>query len=149
MNKKCCKICHKEKSFRLFYQQHKRWYSSYCKSCHCEYDRKRYQGNLAAARARGIEYHWRNRAAVLERNRFRRYGITTEQFSALLKKQLKCCAICKSKKPGGSGTWHVDHKHGTKIVRGLLCNNCNIGIGYLKDSHKVLIAAARYLKDKA
>jgi hypothetical protein len=40
----------------------------------------------------------------------------------------------------------IDHDHKSGVVRGLLCNNCNRGLGRLKDSVALLNAAVRYLK---
>ncbi len=40
----------------------------------------------------------------------------------------------------------VDHNHNTGKVRGLLCNNCNAGIGLFQDSIKILEKALLYLK---
>lgn len=71
------------------------------------------------------------------------YGITFEEFSIMLKAQGHRCAICKKrfrKIP------NVDHDHKTKIVRGLLCGTCNIGLGMFKDSSVFLESASGYLR---
>jgi hypothetical protein len=39
----------------------------------------------------------------------------------------------------------VDHNHSTGKVRGLLCNRCNKGLGFFKDSSELLNSAIRYL----
>jgi hypothetical protein len=74
-----------------------------------------------------------------------RYGITEEWYKATLDAQDGGCAICKTKTPGGRGHWHVDHIHGTDIVRGLLCNNCNLSIGLFRDSSVFINLAIEYL----
>src|SRR3990167_8772534 len=58
-----------------------------------------------------------------------RYGLSDDQYKALLEKQEGQCAICKKI----MNPPHVDHCHKSKRVRGLLCDTCNRGIGYLKD----------------
>jgi len=81
----------------------------------------------------------------------RRLGCSTEQYQELLDKQNGRCAIC------GVGDGHrscrgnkcrlaVDHDHRTGAIRGLLCNNCNRGLGRFKDSLAILESALRYLK---
>jgi hypothetical protein len=40
-----------------------------------------------------------------------------------------------------------DHCHDSRKVRGLLCNDCNLAVGYGK-TPEVLDAAARYLRDR-
>ena len=40
----------------------------------------------------------------------------------------------------------VDHDHETGKVRGLLCNGCNIAIGYAKDSPETLRRMAAYIE---
>lgn len=71
-----------------------------------------------------------------------RYGITLEQYKTMLLLQKGLCAICKSLmiRPG------IDHCHKTKKVRGLLCSNCNLGIGIFKDSVQIMESAIEYIK---
>jgi hypothetical protein len=74
------------------------------------------------------------------------YGLTPERFEALLSSQGSCCAICETDTPGGRGTWKVDHCHTSGKVRGLLCNGCNVGLGYFKDDTNALKRATSYLE---
>jgi ribosomal protein L37AE/L43A len=73
------------------------------------------------------------------------YGITLEQFEAMLAAQRNRCAICERRFAGGRDT-HVDHDHVTGIVRGLLCTNCNNGLGRFRDDPATLRRAARYVE---
>jgi len=81
----------------------------------------------------------------LKRARKRKYGITHSEFLALIQQQKNSCAICFQQLKGGIKT-HLDHCHRTKKIRGVLCNNCNRGIGYLQDSNEILESALKYLK---
>lgn len=97
--------------------------------------------------------HWaqeyRKRPEVAERlrekHRVENFGITMEQYRAMSEAQKDVCAICG--KPNHSG-WMlaVDHDHKTGKVRGLLCSNCNRGIGLFKDSSAFLRKAMNYLE---
>ena len=75
----------------------------------------------------------------------RKYGITHDEFVSMVAAQGGRCAVCGI-------TPHtrlaVDHDHATRKVRGLLCTNCNTGIGLFKDSIKLLRAACAYLGEK-
>lgn len=74
------------------------------------------------------------------------YGITERDYDDMLTNQNGECAICKTDKP--TGKWKrfaVDHCHKTGTIRGLLCNECNRGIGLLRDSADLLRLAADYL----
>ena len=80
----------------------------------------------------------------------RRYGLTVEQYNALLIKQDGKCAICREVfiPTKAHPRLSVDHKHGTKIVRGLLCHRCNIGLGAFRDNSEYLLNAYAYLQKK-
>lgn len=81
-----------------------------------------------------------------------RYGITVKDFQALILQQNNKCAICKNKldiQDNGvqrSKNVAVDHCHTSGKVRGILCKNCNVGLGFFKDSVENLNAAILYLK---
>ena len=87
-----------------------------------------------------------------KRNRNRRqqislYGLTVEQYDAMLMEQNYVCAICnKSEKSSTRGVLFIDHDHKTGKVRGLLCDTCNRGLGYFYDNKSFLHNAIEYLK---
>lgn len=64
-----------------------------------------------------------------------------EDFDDMLRKQDYKCAICRCNFKKRC----VDHDHTTGVVRGLLCDRCNMGIGKLKDKYEVVQNAADYL----
>jgi len=83
----------------------------------------------------------------------RLYGLTAEQYDAMLVAQDGVCALCGNPpKPGGAfaaSRLHVDHDHETGRVRALLCLNCNRGLGSFVDSPRLLRLAADYLDHHA
>jgi hypothetical protein len=75
------------------------------------------------------------------------YGLTVEQYDAMLIEQNYVCAICnKSEKSSTKGVLFIDHDHKTGKVRGLLCDTCNRGLGYFYDNKSLLRNAVEYLK---
>jgi len=84
-----------------------------------------------------------------------RYGITFEEFERKLKLQNKNCAICgndlkiKADNISRNKNVHVDHCHKTGKVRGILCKNCNLGLGFFFDSTSNLLHAVEYLRSYA
>lgn len=82
-------------------------------------------------------------------SRLRGYGLTESDYDSLLKRQDGACWICKTKETEAKkGKLHIDHCHNTSVVRGLLCNNCNAGLGMFFDTPFLLRRAARYLERK-
>lgn len=71
------------------------------------------------------------------------YGLTKQELDLLLA-QHEMCAICKTDAWGKKGP-QVDHDHATGRVRGILCSNCNNGLGRFADDPVRLRAAADYL----
>lgn len=97
--------------------------------------------------------------SALKKRRFMhrkiKYKITKEEYEKLEKEQNGVCAICGRPQTIIQGRRErdlcVDHDHDTDCnekpkVRGLLCHNCNVGIGNLKDSPELLRRALAYLE---
>lgn len=76
--------------------------------------------------------------------RFKRYGITMADYDRMLSSQNFSCAICGL--VAQERELHIDHCHDTGIIRGLLCDQCNTGIGKLRHSPENFLRAARYLR---
>lgn len=63
----------------------------------------------------------------------------------MLKNQNYRCSICNKHEEKFKYKLAVDHCHLTGEIRGLLCNNCNAGLGLFNDSEFSLKAAIKYL----
>lgn len=119
-----------------------------CKSCRKKY---RQQPEVKAATS-SYNRAERRRDPEATKNRDRRYtlrrywDLTPEQFAALLEKQNGGCAICGKNRSSAKKPLCVDHNHDTGAIRGLLCDNCNRGIGLLLDSPELLKNAIAYLE---
>lgn len=71
-------------------------------------------------------------------------------YKSMFETQNGLCAICGQPQTvvnqWGTKSLHVDHCHVTGQVRGLLCCNCNIGLGYFKDNPELMRNAAEYVE---
>lgn len=74
----------------------------------------------------------------------RQYAITEEIYNKIFEKQGGRCAICNCRQH--YQRLAVDHDHKTGMVRGLLCTNCNRGLGRFFDSDLRLRNAAAYIQ---
>lgn len=72
------------------------------------------------------------------------YKLPREDFDTLLKNQGGSCAICGSLDWGGR-TPHIDHDHKSGKVRGILCQSCNLAVGFVRNSPEIATAMAKYL----
>lgn len=77
-----------------------------------------------------------------DRNLQSRYGVTLEQFEAVLEAQGNVCAVCKLP----DKVFCLDHNHKTLKWRGVVCLNCNLRvIGGARDNDWKLVNAAEYV----
>jgi hypothetical protein len=72
-----------------------------------------------------------------------KYGISMRDYKAMQARQQGVCAICRQN-PGKPLC--VDHCHETRTVRGLLCFQCNTGLGCFRDHPSLTRAATAYLE---
>ena len=73
------------------------------------------------------------------------YGLSKEDFNKILIQQSGKCPICKTTFKERRDI-HIDHSHNTGKVRGLLCKNCNHGLGNYRDDIIIHENAINYLK---
>jgi Autographiviridae endonuclease VII len=72
-----------------------------------------------------------------------KYGMSVEDYDAMLLRQGGVCSICK-RHP--RQTLIVDHCHKTRKVRGLLCHKCNVALGFYHDDPRLTREATVYLE---
>lgn len=109
-----------------------------------EYKHQWYLKNKERLSKKYKEYYLNNKEKIRIQVLNRKWNI---DFLNLLSAQNGLCAICESPLILGRTT-HVDHNHKTNFIRGILCSNCNLGLGRFKDSIVNLENAILYLKDR-
>jgi hypothetical protein len=93
----------------------------------------------------------RQRADRRRKGLWEYYKMTEAEYWAMHKNQGGVCWICGGKQKGRgakNNVLSVDHNHKTGKIRGLLCTNCNTGIGNLRDSIELLQKAIQYLNER-
>ena len=86
----------------------------------------------------------RKRISMRKYHLKRKYGLTLEEYGAMLEAQNHVCAICLEARPD-ERTLHVDHDHETGVIRGLLCFRCNNALGDFREEYELFQRAANYL----
>ena len=107
--------------------------SYYCKDCTYE---------------RTLELRATPEGRIQRRNHWlrSRYGITLEEYEAMLLAQNSRCAICGTDECDSGKNFAVDHNHKTGKVRALLCDVCNTTLGKLNEDPAVMRAMADYIE---
>lgn len=85
---------------------------------------------------------------TVNQRRIKMFGVDDKMYKEMLVKQNNKCLICGVDKSELKYTLCVDHNHDTGEVRGLLCHDCNVGIGRMKDNIETLKNAIKYLTNK-
>jgi hypothetical protein len=136
-----CKTCNKEKSFDNFpkNKMYKDGIRPHCIECRREYEVESYHKHKHK-RPYDYQYHRNDKLKRI-------YGISYAEYLNMLEAQGGCCAICGTNDTGKRKAFAVDHNHETGKVRGLLCSNCNTGIGNLKENEGIMLRAIEYLRN--
>lgn len=93
------------------------------------------------------KYYFKNKIKSQELHLKNTYNLTVDEYNKIFQDQNGCCKICGKHQTEFKAKLAVDHCHKTGKIRGLLCNNCNRGIGHLKESILLLKNAIKYIND--
>lgn len=164
MSVKKCRICGEWKPFDDFYRMAgmRDGHRNECKPCHLAEKKQRYQADPAKykamvkrwqqANAERLNAYRRQLNATPERKRKQRdgyyrrtFGISADEFDAMLGSQGGGCAIC-GVVPERAASLHLDHDHVSGDLRGILCLSCNQGVGKFRDDPALLERAATYVR---
>jgi len=152
---KQCSITYQNRKRAVLTEAAKGGREQLCKWCGEDIPQDRRNGVLycsTACKRRAMSARWRERAPHYMRLYL--YGLTPEEYDAMMAAQDSRCAICGSAEwPGKDGKPNVDHCAKTvfpgepkrKFVRGILCGNCNNGLGMFDHDPDRLRAAAEYM----
>ena len=107
------------------------------------YQKKWYEQNKEKQAQRAKEYREQNKEVIRERKRQQavkyKYGVTWQEYQQVISTG---CLVC-----GSNVNLHLDHCHETGKVRGCLCFNCNISLGYMKESPVLIERLAEYIRN--
>lgn len=135
---KICPCCNITKEDHDFYKGYK-----HCKLC----QRTKYKQWLQKNPEKYKKYQEQQKSKCKKDIRIRKrwtYGLKEEEFDKLYAQQTGKCVGCRLE---FKDDINVDHNHQTGKIRGLLCSNCNSGLGMFKDDYKLLQKAIEYLKE--
>ena len=141
---KTCTDCKKSKPLSEFHKKSssKDGHQGRCKPCNKAKVRQWQSDNPEK-----WEANWRRNSYGSEarlKKRARQYGLTADQLTDMLIDSDGKCTICHEP----PRKWLVvDHCHNSGKVRGLLCEDCNFGLGAFRDNTEFMARAIEYLND--
>jgi hypothetical protein len=164
VQEKWCNTCFELKPLDAFYRMAgmRDGHRNDCKTCNLAAKKARYAADPSKAIDRVRRWQQANRPYLNEyRKRLnasparkrkardayyrRTFGISADEFDAMLEAQGGGCAIC-GVRPDREASLHVDHCHVSGKVRGILCISCNQGLGQYREDPALLERAAAYLR---
>jgi hypothetical protein len=133
-----CRTCHEVKTFAEGFHLQGAGHQRVCKAC----QQQDYRADPSEMRVRSYRSHVK-----------RTFGLSPEDLHAMIIAQSGRCAACNDPML----VVHIDHDHGCcpgkdscgRCIRGLLCNSCNCGLGFLRDDVQRLQMAIDYLNAHA
>lgn len=154
-----CKDCmkqyyeaHKEEK-KQYYQSHKEEINQHSKQYRDTHKEELKQYNKQYNQSHKEEKNQYRKSHKEERkqankqyNLKKTYNLSIDQYNQMLAEQNYKCKICGvDEVNAGKNGLVVDHNHKTGKIRGLLCDGCNKGIGFLKEDPALFDSAKDYL----
>jgi hypothetical protein len=139
---KTCTKCNQDKPVEEYHRRSDTGkLRSWCKVCHNTKGLSKYHNDPHVKSSHRL---------ASRRSSLKKYGLDEAKFDEMFRTQSGTCKICGESIEKTSTDVRksacVDHCHTTGVVRGLLCWDCNVGLGKFKDVPQLLINAARYLE---
>ena len=120
-----------------------------CKKCCYEYHKEYRKSNRVKLNKTGKKWASKKRASdplYARKSKLKyKYNLTLADYDKMLGAHDGKCAICGGVNKNGRRLC-VDHNHKTNKIRGLLCKDCNLILGFAKDSVGTLLTAVTYLR---
>jgi Recombination endonuclease VII len=132
--------CCEQKNETEFYMNGKILHA-WCKTCFSAKTRIFRQKHLIRMRRYDQTRSWQRKGILNEQGN----DFLLEDFDRIYQIQQGRCKICKKHSTEFKRNLAVDHNHETGIVRGLLCLNCNRGLGSFQEEKNLLKEAIKYL----
>ena len=144
---KKCNRCLIEKEMDEFFRDsnHSTGRYSICKLCKQNSTYKWREDNREKYNAGMRAYGKKHRRRMHYKQK---YGISIEQYNAILEQQGNACWICRKQNTSVKRPFALDHNHATGKIRGILCYGCNRAISLL-DNPKLYGKAHEYLSKNA
>ena len=144
---KTCSHCKEILSIEKFYRRSRGGARADCISCCLLRNKNYYIKNKKELALKNKTYTLENKEKIKSAKMRRKFGIAIEEKILLFAKQGNKCAICGCTENNVGRDWDIDHCHKTGKIRGILCSNCNRGLGLFQDNLENLRQACKYLEN--